>query len=360
MNIVKGKQNAPIRAVVYGPEGIGKTTFASQWPAPLFVDAEGGTLRLNVDRMQPLSWASVIAAVDELAKNAQGYKTLVFDTADWLEKLLIENILATKTNERGQAQTSIEGFGYGKGFTFVEEEWKRLLDKLTAMQRANGMHVVMVAHAIMRKFEQPDEAGSYDRYELKLSKKACPIIKEWADAVLFLNYKTLVVEIDGKNKAQGGQRVIFTEHHSCWDAKNRFGLKPELPADFKAIAHLFTATPATTPQPTPAPAAPVDTTAGVLPPKNGADPKATMPQIDAGAPPAAGGDTTALVEKLKQLCHQSGVKREELQAEMARRGIMPADVLPSKYNEAVLNRVIGNWEKVVNNVMSQRKLAAAA
>ena len=153
MDIVKGKINAPVRAVAYGPEGIGKTTLAAAWPAPLFVDAEAGTLRLAVDRVQPKSWAAVEQAVVDLTKGSE-YKTLVFDTADWLEKMLVESVCAK------QNKTSIEDFGYGKGFTHLGEAWKKFLDQVNRMQDATGMHVLFLAHAAMRKFEQPDEAGA--------------------------------------------------------------------------------------------------------------------------------------------------------------------------------------------------------
>ena len=51
-----------------------------------------------------------------------------------------------------------------------------------------GVNVVVTAHAKMRKFEQPDELGAYDRWEMKLTKQTAPMVKEWADMVLFCNY----------------------------------------------------------------------------------------------------------------------------------------------------------------------------
>ena len=97
----------------------------------------------------------------------------------------------------------------------------------------------------MRKFEQPDEMGAYDRWELKLSKQCSPLIKEWADMVLFCNYKTFVVNVDNKgvqkgtNKAQGGKRVMYTSHHPCWDAKNRDNLPDELSMEYEAIKEVI-------------------------------------------------------------------------------------------------------------------------
>ena len=51
-NITKGKQKTAIRLVAYGAEGIGKSTLASQFPDPLFIDTEGGTAHLDVRRLQ--------------------------------------------------------------------------------------------------------------------------------------------------------------------------------------------------------------------------------------------------------------------------------------------------------------------
>ena len=104
----------------------------------------------------------------------------------------------------------------------------------------SGKNVVITAHAKMRKFEQPDEQGAYDRWEMKLSKQVAPLLKEWCDMLLFLNYKTYVVTSEtNSKKAQGGKRVMYTSHHPCWDAKNRHGLPAEMEMDFAGIAHLF-------------------------------------------------------------------------------------------------------------------------
>lgn len=246
MNITSGIQNKPVKAVIYGPEGIGKSTFASKFPKPLFIDTEGSTTRLDVARTDtPSSLAMLTTILTELRTNDHGYKTLVLDTADWTERLCVKAVC-----EKYQ-KTGIEEFGYGKGFTYVYEEMGRILNLLTDIWE-HGMNIVITAHAAIRKFEQPDEMGAYDRWELKLINapkcNVCAMIKEWADMVLFANYKTYSVAVDKdgkKHKAQGGERVMYTSHNPCWDAKNRFDLAPELPFDFGQIAHIFGAQTAT-------------------------------------------------------------------------------------------------------------------
>lgn len=239
MQITKGRIATAIKTVIYGPEGIGKSTFAAQFPDPVFIDTEGSTVHMDVKRLpRPDLWVELLNEVEYVRQNPGCCKTLVLDTADWAETLCSEYVCA-----RDQ-KTGIEDYGYGKGYRFLFEEFGRLLNALEQV-REKGVNIVICCHAAMRKFEQPDELGAYDRWSLKLtdSPKAsiAGAVKEWADMVLFANYKTIVVNVDGKgaakgkNKVQGGKRVMYTAHHSCWDAKNRFGLPEEAEFSYEVI-----------------------------------------------------------------------------------------------------------------------------
>lgn len=184
MEIIKGKIPGAKKVVVYGPEGIGKSTFASMFPDPLFIDTEGSTKDMDVARTPtPSSWMMLMEQVMEVKRTPGLCQTLVIDTADWAEMLCIVQIC--DKNHKG----SIEEFSYGKGYTYVQEEFGRLLNLLEEVVKT-GVNVVLTAHAKIRKFEQPDELGAYDRWEMKLTKQTAPMVKEWADMVLFCNYKT--------------------------------------------------------------------------------------------------------------------------------------------------------------------------
>lgn len=238
LSITKGKTARAMKVVVYGSEGIGKSTFAADAPDPLFIDTEGSTAHMDVRRIEkPETWEELVDIVKEVAVTPDICKTLVLDTADWAEQLCVSHIC------QKYKQPSIESFGYGRGYVYLSEEFALLLRALDQVIAA-GIHVIITAHAKMRKFEQPDEQGAYDRWEMKLSKHVAPLLKEWCDMLLFLNYRTYVVTTEtNAKKAQGGKRVMYTSHHPCWDAKNRQDLPEELPLDFKTIAHLFSLTP---------------------------------------------------------------------------------------------------------------------
>lgn len=240
MEIIKGKIKKAKKVVIYGPEGIGKSTFASKFPDPVFIDTEGSTNDMDVARLpRPTSWIMLLEELQYVEKNPGVCKTLVIDTIDWAEQLCVEHICA-KHNKSG-----IEDFGYGNGYIYTKEEFGRFLNKLTDVIET-GVNVVLTAHAQLRKFEQPDEMGAYDRWELKLGKKTqsqtSPLVKEWVDMLLFCNYKTYSIAVDDKgkkHKAQGGKRVMYTCHHPCWDAKNRYNLPDECELDYGVIAGII-------------------------------------------------------------------------------------------------------------------------
>lgn len=239
MEITSGKMQKPLKCVVYGPEGIGKSTFASLAPNPLFCDVEDSTAHMDVRRLpRATSYQMILDEIAYVKANPALCDTFVLDTADWAERICRDNVCAKN------GKTGIEDFGYGKGYSYVFEDFGRLLNALDDLLLC-GINIIVNAHAVMRKFEQPDEMGAYDRWELKLNNSPkCSVanmLKEWADLVLFANYETIVVKNSEtkKNKAQGGQRVMYTTHHPCWDAKNRFGLPDKLPFDFRQVSGLF-------------------------------------------------------------------------------------------------------------------------
>lgn len=340
MQIISGVLPKPIKLVIYGPEGIGKTTFAAQAPTPLFIDTEGGTARMDVRRLPaPTSFTMIQEEIRYVVNNPSVCQTLVLDTADWAERLCRDSVCAKN------GKTGLEDFGYGKGYSYVFEDFGRLLNQLDLVID-RGINVIVTAHAAMRKFEQPDESGSYDRWELKLiNAQKCSVanmVKEWADMVLFANYETFVVKNEEKkNKVSGGKRVMYTTHHPCWDAKNRFNLPEKLPFDFSQIAHCFHAVPPVVQERTVPTVQPIQQTPQVQenPTMDGSSSPQKMSQTspsDDGIPP-----------ELQQLMVQNGVTEAQIRKVVAGRGYYPEQTPIGNYDPKFVSGVlVGAWPQV--------------
>lgn len=226
--ITTGRVDKPLRTVLYGVDGVGKTTFAAGAPKPLFIGAEDGTAQLDVARFAPGSWAELKSLVETLATEAHEYKTLVLDSIDWAEPLCLADVCA-----RG-GKKSIEDFGFGKGYVQAVGEWRGLLETIDVLREKRGMGVVLIGHAKIKSKTEPDLETSYDRYQLKAHEKTADLIREWADLVAFANYEKIVRKTDdGKARAtSSGARIMHTEYSAAFDAKNRLGLPPRLPLSY--------------------------------------------------------------------------------------------------------------------------------
>ncbi len=366
MQISRGKIQGAQKVVVYGPEGIGKSTFASRFPNTIFIDTEGSTKHMDVARTpKPSSWTMLIQQVKYFKQNPHLLGTLALDTADWAEQLCMDHICAKADKQ------SIEDFGYGKGYIYLTEELGRLLNLLEELVEI-GINVVVTAHAQMRKFEQPDEMGGYDRWELKLQKKTAPLLKEWADMVLFANYKTFVVKNDDKkNKAQGGKRVMYTTHHPCWDAKNRHNLAMELPFDFIEIAHCIITRennqqPVQQQQPIQQSSPPKVETPPVAPPSTTQEPPKEQPQQQvitvplAIKPPKATEpikeDLSGVPKALADLMLKDNVKVGEIKKAVASKGYYPANTPIENYDAGFISGVlVAAWPQVFEIIQHLRE-----
>lgn len=346
MEITRGKIEKSKKCVIYGPEGVGKSSLAAQFPNPIFIDTEGSTTELDVQRLpKPSSWEMLKQQVQWVKQ--QSFSTLIIDTIDWAEMLCVESVCATH-NKKG-----VEDFGYGKGYIYVAEEIGRFLNLLSDVVEA-GIHVVLVAHAQIIKFEQPDEMGAYDRYQLKLGQKTgsrtSALVKEWADLVLFINYKTFSVAVDDKgkkNKAQGGTRTVYATHHPAWDAKNRHGLPDEFTLDYAHIAHIFSNGMTT--------AAPQATSVQQSEPTvQSSTPPATQTAV--GSTPSTPELNPMIPQSLRDLMTHHKVTEQEIQIVVSKKGYYPEDTPITNYDPTFIEGVlVAAFQQVYGMVTDFRK-----
>lgn len=232
-SITKGKQDQPIRVVLFGQEGVGKSTFAAGAPDPIFLCSESGTHRLDVARFPtPNTWTEALEAIDVLTNEEHSYKSLVVDTLDWLEPLVFAHVIANSgMDKNGRKATTIEASngGFGRGYVAALDQWRIFISKVEKLQTTKGLHVLLLAHAWIKGFNNP-EGDNFDRYELKIDKRASGKIKEWADAVLFGTWDKSTVSNGSKSRGiSNGARIIHTEWSAAFDAKNRYGLPDRMP-----------------------------------------------------------------------------------------------------------------------------------
>lgn len=228
--VTKGPTKRPHFVLLYGVDGVGKSTFGAAAPEPIFLGPEDGLGLLDVAKFpSPQNWTDVLAAVSDLQSDEHSYKSLVIDSLDWLEPLLWQHIC------HQQQVNSIEevGGGFGKGFMIAREQWSEFLKRL--MRLRAKMNIIAIAHAQVKIVNDPSEPEPFDQYRLKLNDKAADLWREACDCVFFAKFDIRVTKKKGANKARAfgeGARVMYTEHRPAFHAKNRFSLPFQMPLDW--------------------------------------------------------------------------------------------------------------------------------
>lgn len=244
--IHRGRRHSPPRLLIYGTEGVGKTTIAAAAPKPIFVPTEDGLDQIDCASF-PLAryMADTESALRSLIQEQHDFETVVIDSADWLERLVWDALCEQ------YGVTSIEKVdgGYGRGYTHAITHWRKMLADLDTLRTQRGMCVILLAHAKVEKFEDPEHA-TYDRYSPRLHKHATALLTEWSDAVLFATRKIITKSetgSGGKNRTiasglgkDGGERILRTVGSPACVAKNRYSLPAELPLSWPALMQALT------------------------------------------------------------------------------------------------------------------------
>ena len=240
-NIQTGRENKPPRIVVYGQEGVGKSTFGASSPDPIFIQTEDGLGEIDCCKF-PLAQnvGDVLDSLTALRDEDHNFRTVVVDSLDWLERLIFDEIC----KEFGVRSIEKADGGYGKGYVDALVHWRKVISLLDDLRNKRGMMVILLAHAKVERFEDPENAA-YDRYSPRLHKHAASLISEWVDAVLFAT-KRLRVSKDGDSRtiaapigADGGERILRTNGSPACIAKNRFGLPNEIPLSWDAFLEAY-------------------------------------------------------------------------------------------------------------------------
>lgn len=239
-----GQLRSALRYLFYGPEGVGKSSLLADVDGLLLGDIEGGSDNIDVPRYTfrdgegghvPKTFKEVLGMASDINENATeylraGYRALGLDTTDALEALIHAHICQV------HGESSVESFGYGKGYNVALDEMRRFIELLDQI-RSKGIAIVMVGHAIVKTFKNP-EGEDYDRYQLRMHDKMAGLLKEWSDVVGFINFEGGGSKLKGdasqSKRARGwatGRRVIKLTREAAWDAKSRISLPAEVELD---------------------------------------------------------------------------------------------------------------------------------
>ena len=233
-NIRQKAKLKPPRFVLYGPGGIGKTTFASSMGKCIIVQAEDGIGKIENPHFDVAkTFTEFMDNLNSLLTEDHEYKSVAIDSLDWLEVLMWDHVC------KQNGWDHISSAAYGKGYTAAIEQWRTYLEVLNKLRDEKSMTVIQIAHNQIRRYEDPSQEP-HDRHEIKLHRKAADLIVEHSDAVFFANYKVGNIQVKGKNggmttRTVAGDRTIFTEASPGYMAKNRYGLDAEMPFDWEEI-----------------------------------------------------------------------------------------------------------------------------
>lgn len=235
------RKSPPVRMVVYGTAGVGKTTFATRREGTIVLPTEDGLSAIGDVDAFPVakSFDDVMSAIGELASADHEYKHLVLDSADWCEKLIEMQV----ARENGLKEFNIQAkeLAYGRGNKAVGDKWREILEGFDFLRNTKGMAITIVAHSQVKRFDDPT-TDAYDRYLLDLNKESAAVVSEWADIIGFAGFRISVKEeqvgINGKKKRglSDGSRYLYTQERPAWVAKSRWAIPDQMPLDYDEFA----------------------------------------------------------------------------------------------------------------------------
>ena len=219
-------------STIYGPPGVGKTTFVSKVQGLLLADIEDGSKSLDILRLGSddlPTFEALESLIQELLTTQHDNKAIAIDSVTTLEHLIAKKICQeNNVNE-------LADIAFGKGSLYAKEKLKGFLTKLVELKNTKNMDVWFIGHSQVKKFNDPTLLQQFDRYTLQCNEAFGQEIIRQCDNVYFVKYDVQTSVDKNTKKAKGisdGSRVMFTRYAAGFDAKTRLNLPESLPFDY--------------------------------------------------------------------------------------------------------------------------------
>ena len=228
LTITEGPRLPP-RVVFIGGPGMGKTTFGTECPDPVFILTEDGCAA-KVSKIPPIGkiekWKDVLAAVNYLIEEDHGKETCVIDVINAAESLCKEYILNNKFNGQMLPARGKEGYmQWGQGDKLMHQEFIRLLNGLDILRNKKNMMVVLLVHEGLHR--QGNALGDdFLKIGGAMHKYTWNAVMEWADQIGHITKDHVAVMKQGDKVAKqrgSNKRICYFEGGPGRDAKSRAG-----------------------------------------------------------------------------------------------------------------------------------------
>ena len=247
-----GKTPKPPIILLYGQEGVGKSTFAAKAPKTVFIPTEDGLNEIDCVKFPVCkSYGAFKQELLAIRDEEHDFQTLAVDSISAAERMLFKHIC----EKYGVGNILDAGGGYGRGYKEYSDEWLNIFEILAEIRDRRQMSIILIGHCDVVRVFSP-RIGQYDQFQPRLYKKAMDILVESTDGVFFATRKIRKTEEaagfgkkDVRTEAigrDGGDRIIITDGGGIDGpqiAKSRFERIPqELPLDWNAFLSAWQAT----------------------------------------------------------------------------------------------------------------------
>ncbi len=222
----------PPVVTIYGGAKLGKTTLASEWPAPYYCRTSEGERQSAGTPMKSFgvseTYQDVLDQISFMLEAEHDRRTFVLDALDGLEVMIYAEACARN------GWTDVEEPGFGRGYAAAHAIWLEFIKEVLKLKKA-GFYVVLISH-VKAKTVPGVTTDSYPRYMLNLRDDAGSAICDASDLIGFIHQRVSIAKEDAgfkkvnKRGEGSGEVNIAVQERPGFIAGNRYQIpKPILP-----------------------------------------------------------------------------------------------------------------------------------